>query len=148
MPADPSPADAARPTRNVTGGPLAPCSLDPLTGWHRDGCCRTGTGDLGVHVVCAVMTDAFLAFTRSRGNDLETPRPEHAFPGLRTGDRWCLCAERWREARDAGVAPPVVLEATHQSALEWIDLDDLRAHAHDDADPRDAPAADDGPAAD
>lgn len=114
---------------NVLGTPLAPCSLDPLTGFFRDGCCRTGPDDVGSHVVCARMTEAFLSFTRSRGNDLSTPRPEWRFPGLRPGDRWCVCALRWAEALEAGVAPPVVLEATSEAALRFIDLDDLRRHA-------------------
>ncbi|MFG0326574.1 MAG: DUF2237 family protein [Phycisphaerales bacterium JB037] len=117
--------------RNVLGGALAPCSMDPLTGWHRDGCCATGPGDVGVHVVCAVMTDEFLAFSRERGNDLSTPRPEYLFPGLRAGDRWCLCASRWAEARDAGMAPRVVLEATHMAALEFATLEELREHRAD-----------------
>lgn len=115
--------------KNVLGQPLADCSSDPLTGFFRDGCCRTGPGDEGLHVVCAEMTDAFLEFTRSRGNDLSTPNPMFAFPGLKAGDRWCLCAQRWKEALVAGVAPPVILESTHVSALEFVDLDDLQAHA-------------------
>jgi uncharacterized protein len=114
---------------NVLGGDLEPCSFDPVTGFHRDGYCRTGSGDLGVHVVCAVMTEEFLEFTRSRGNDLVTPQPEWMFPGLEPGDRWCLVAARWQEALEAGVAPPVVLEATHASALEFVSLDDLETHA-------------------
>lgn len=117
--------------RNVLGTVLAPCSIDPLTGFYRDGCCNTGEGDAGVHVVCAVMTAEFLAFTRSRGNDLTTPAPQFRFPGLCPGDRWCLCASRWREALEAGAAPPVVLSATHMSALEFVDLDDLLRHAVD-----------------
>jgi uncharacterized protein (DUF2237 family) len=116
---------------NVLGGLLEPCSLDPLTGFMRDGSCRTGTGDLGVHAVCAVMTAAFLEFSTAAGNDLSTPRPEWAFPGLVPGDRWCLCASRWQEALEAGVAPPVVLGATHAAALEFSSLADLRAHAVD-----------------
>jgi hypothetical protein len=115
--------------RNVLGGPLQPCSLDPLTGFYRDGCCRTGSGDEGLHVVCAQVTEAFLEFSAQRGNDLTTPQPEFQFAGLKPGDRWCLCAERWREAHDAGVAPPVILAATHISALEYVDLEDLRRHA-------------------
>jgi len=103
--------------------------MDPLTGWFRDGCCATGPGDLGLHLICCRMTEAFLAFSVRRGNDLVTPRPEFAFPGLTPGDRWCVCAERWTEALAAGVAPPVVLEATHVSALEFASLEDLRAHA-------------------
>jgi uncharacterized protein (DUF2237 family) len=114
---------------NVLGGDLEPCSFDPVTGFHRDGYCRTGSGDLGMHVVCAVMTEEFLEFTRSRGNDLVTPQPEWMFPGLEPGDRWCLVAARWQEALEAGVAPPVVLEATHASALEFVSLDDLETHA-------------------
>jgi len=100
-----------------------------MTGFYRDGCCRTGRDDVGLHLVCAVMTEPFLVFSRSRGNDLVTPHPEYGFPGLAAGDRWCLCVERWREALVAGVAPPVVLEATHIAALEFVDLEDLRAHA-------------------
>lgn len=111
---------------NVLGGPLEPCSNDPVTGFYRDGCCQTGPEDLGVHVVCAVMTAEFLAFSQERGNDLSTPRPELGFLGLEPGDRWCVCADRWQEAFEAGVAPPVVLEATHVRALEWAALDDLR----------------------
>jgi uncharacterized protein (DUF2237 family) len=117
--------------RNVIGGPLASCSEDPLTGWFRDGCCRTDELDFGRHAVCAVMTEDFLAFTRSRGNDLSTPVPEHGFPGLEPGDRWCLCVDRWREALTAGIAPPVVLAATHISALDVVSLDDLEAHSVD-----------------
>ncbi|MCC5830060.1 MAG: DUF2237 domain-containing protein [Phycisphaeraceae bacterium] len=115
--------------RNVLGTELQPCSHDPLTGFYRNGCCDTGAGDDGVHVVCARMTDEFLSFSRSRGNDLSTPRPEYGFGGLKAGDQWCLCAQRWREAFEAGVAPQVVLEATHLAALEFIDLEHLKAHA-------------------
>lgn len=115
--------------RNVLGGVLEPCSTDPMTGYYRDGCCRTGRGDVGVHVVCVRITMEFLQFSRARGNDLITPRPEFQFPGLKPGDRWCLCAMRWKEALDAGKAPPVVLDATHESALEFLDLKDLREHA-------------------
>lgn len=115
--------------RNVLGGGLATCSLSPRTGYFRDGCCRTGEDDLGRHTVCAVMTEAFLEFSRSRGNDLVTPRPEWSFPGLSEGDRWCLCALRWREAYDAGVAPKVVLEATHERTLEVVPLEWLRSCA-------------------
>jgi uncharacterized protein (DUF2237 family) len=117
--------------RNVLGGDLEPCSVDPLTGYFRDGCCRTGADDVGVHVVCARMTAEFLAFSRDAGNDLVTPRPEFGFPGLQPGDQWCLCASRWVEALAAGVAPPVVLAATHATVTEWADLDDLRRHAVD-----------------
>lgn len=120
--------------RNVLGTELAPCSTSPLTGFFRDGCCHTGPSDHGRHVVCAVMTEAFLMYTRSRGNDLSTPRPEFKFPGLHPGDRWCLCALRWKEALEAGVAPPVVLEATHEAALRYVDLDELKDHVvQDDA---------------
>jgi uncharacterized protein len=115
--------------QNVLGGPLEECSLDPLTGFFRDGSCRTGGQDVGVHAVCAVMTEEFLEFSASVGNDLSTPHLEWGFPGLWPGDRWCLCAGRWQEALEAGVAPPVALEATHALALEFSSLDDLRAHA-------------------
>ena len=117
------------PTTNVLGGELETCGCDPLTGFYRDGCCETGPDDHGTHVVCAVMTDAFLDFTRARGNDLSTPRPGLRFPGLGAGDRWCLCVSRWTEALEAGVAPPVVLEATHRKALDVVSLADLKAHA-------------------
>ena len=117
------------PTTNVLGGPLQECGRDPLTGFYRDGCCETGPTDTGTHVVCAVMTAEFLDFTASRGNDLSTPRPEYRFPGLRPGDRWCLCVSRWAEAQAAGVAPPVVLEATNARALDVVGLDVLRDHA-------------------
>ncbi len=119
----------ARTPRNVLGTDLAGCCTDPITGFYRTGRCETGPDDVGLHIVCARMTDEFLAFTRSRGNDLSTPNPQWGFPGLRAGDRWCLCVERWREALEAGVAPPVVLEATHISALEFVSLDDLQHHA-------------------
>ncbi len=115
--------------RNVLGGVLEPCSTDPMTGFFRDGCCRTGRGDVGVHVVCAQVSEEFLAYSKAKGNDLSTPRPEFDFPGLKPGDRWCLCATRWKDALDAGMAPPVVLESTHESALEFLDLEDLQAHA-------------------
>ncbi len=116
---------------NVLGGRLEPCSVEPRTGFFRDGCCNTGPDDLGLHVVCARMTTRFLAFSAERGNDLSTPQPEVGFPGLKPGDRWCLCAGRWREALDAGVAPPVVLSATHEEALAVVALDDLKHHAID-----------------
>ena len=115
--------------RNVLGGELLPCSHKPLTGFYRDGCCNTGGQDLGLHLVCAVMTAEFLAFSRGAGNDLSTPREEWGFPGLKPGDRWCLCMERWVEAFQAGYAPQVVLEATHELALEWADLATLEEHA-------------------
>jgi uncharacterized protein (DUF2237 family) len=121
---------AGRPT-NVMGGPLLPCSVAPITGFFRDGCCNTGPEDLGLHVVCAEMTADFLTFSHARGNDLSTPRPELGFAGLQPGDRWCLCAARWDEARRAGAAPPVLLEATHVAALQVVKLEDLRAHALD-----------------
>jgi hypothetical protein len=116
------------PARNVLGGLLQSCSTDPLTGFTRSGCCETGPGDVGSHTVCAVMTDAFLAFSRTRGNDLSTPRPEYGFAGLLPGDRWCLCAPRWQEALEAGMAPQVVLEATHMGALLHCELEDLIRH--------------------
>lgn len=114
---------------NVLGGPLAPCGTVPRTGFYRNGCCDTGHDDVGMHTVCAVMTDAFLAFSRRAGNDLSTPRPDLGFPGLAAGDRWCLCVGRWREAFAAGVAPPVVLAATHEEALAVVPLEDLERHA-------------------
>ncbi len=120
-------ADVAR--TNVLGGPLIACSLDPLTGFFRDGCCRTDEDDHGRHVICAVMTAEFLAFSVSRGNDLVTPIPEYRFPGLKPGDRWCLCALRWKEAFEAGAAPKVVLNATSMAALKFVKLEDLRTHA-------------------
>jgi len=115
--------------RNVLGEPLQLCSGDPLTGYGRDGFCRRLPGDHGNHVVCAVMTDEFLKFTASRGNDLSSPRPEFEFPGLNPGDRWCLCVLRWIEARQAHCAPRVDLAATHESALEWVDLEVLKDFA-------------------
>lgn len=118
---------------NVLGRPLQPCSTDPMTGYFRDGCCRTDASDRGLHVVCAVMTAEFLAFSLRRGNDLSTPRPDFDFPGLRPGDRWCLCANRWLEAWMEGVAPPVVLHATHLNALGVVTLDQLRALSVDAA---------------
>jgi hypothetical protein len=116
---------------NVLGGPLASCSFDPLTGFYRDGCCNTGPEDVGVHLVCAVVTAEFLSFSRQAGNDLSTPRPEHGFAGLTPGDRWCLCAPRYKEALDAGCAPGVVLSGTHAQALEWVTLEELQRHAVD-----------------
>ena len=117
-------------SKNVLGGALMACSYAPLTGFYRTGCCETGPDDLGRHIICVRVTDAFLRFSRSVGNDLSTPRPEYRFAGLKPGDRWCLCALRWKEAWEAGVAPPVVLEATHESALRIVDLDTLKAHAY------------------
>ena len=114
---------------NVLGDELESCSSDPVTGFYRTGCCDTGAEDMGVHTVCAVVTAEFLRFSAEVGNDLSTPRPEFGFPGLQPGDRWCLCASRWAEAQAAGVAPPVVLAATHARTLEWVDIADLRTHA-------------------
>lgn len=114
--------------RNVLGEKLELCCTDPMTGFYRDGKCSTGAGDIGVHIVCAQMTEEFLEFTRSRGNDLSTPVPAFNFPGLKPGDRWCLCASRWKEALDAGVAPPVVLSATHAAAVEYVSLNELKQH--------------------
>jgi hypothetical protein len=117
--------------RNVLGEPLEPCSLDPMTGFFRNGCCSTGPTDRGLHVVCAEVTAEFLRFSRERGNDLSSPRPEFGFPGLRPGDRWCLCAARWVEAYEAGVAPRVVLRSTHERAADVVPLEALRRHALD-----------------
>ena len=116
-------------SRNVLGGRLQMCSLEPRTGFTRSGCCETGPQDTGSHTGCAVMRAVFLAFSRGRGNDLSTPVPQYAFPGLKPGDRWCLCAPRWAEALAGGCAPPVVLGATHEGALAWCRLEDLQAHA-------------------
>lgn len=117
--------------RNVLGEPLEPCSIDPMTGFFRDGCCRTSAEDRGSHTVCAVVTEAFLAFSRARGNDLSTPMPQFGFPGLKPGDRWCLCAPRWQEAFLAGRAPRVALRSTSAEALAHCRLDDLKANAAD-----------------
>ncbi len=119
------------PARNVLGEPLGLCCSDPLTGFYRTGRCETGPADRGAHVVCAQVTAAFLEFTRARGNDLSAAVPQAGFPGLRPGDRWCLCAARWAEAAAEGVAPPVILGATHERALEIIDLATLKKHALD-----------------
>jgi uncharacterized protein len=116
---------------NVLGTALVPCSYDPLTGFYRDGCCNTAEDDTGSHVVCVKVTAEFLAYSASRGNDLSTPRPEYRFRGLNPGDRWCLCALRWREALVAGMAPPVVLESTHERALDFVSLPALQARALD-----------------
>lgn len=129
MPFDPT-SPGKRP-RNVLGGPLGECSSKPLTGFYRDGCCNTGTEDRGVHTVCSVMTKEFLEFSLTHGNDLSTPMPDFGFPGLRPGDRWCLCAARWREALRAGSAPKVVLTATHERTLDYVSLEDLKKHAID-----------------
>ena len=115
--------------RNVLGGELASCSTDPVTGFYRNGCCETGPHDVGMHTVCAVMTAEFLAFSKAVGNDLSTPRPEFAFPGLKPGDRWCLCAPRWKEALDAGMAPQLVLEACHEETLAIVPLGVLKDFA-------------------
>lgn len=116
---------------NVLGGPLLACSYAPLTGFFRTGCCETSPEDVGRHVVCIKASAEFLAFSKARGNDLTTPRPEYRFAGLKPGDRWCLCAQRWLEAYEAGVAPKVVLAATHRAALEVVSLEMLRSHALD-----------------
>lgn len=113
---------------NVLGTPLASCCTDPMTGFFRDGFCRTGGGDHGLHTVCAKVSEEFLAFSKAAGNDLSTPRPEFGFPGLKDGDHWCLCVTRWVEALDAGKAPPIVLEACHLSVLEYVDLAVLKLH--------------------
>lgn len=115
--------------KNVLGRPLRSCCTDPMTGFYRTGTCDTGPGDVGLHIICARMTAEFLAFSAARGNDLSTPVPEYDFPGLQPGDCWCVCAARWKEALEAGVAPPVNLEATHISALEFVSLEELQAHA-------------------
>ena len=114
---------------NVLGTELKDCSHDPLTGFFRDGCCNTGADDVGLHTVCVSVTEDFLVFSKMTGNDLITPHPEYHFPGLRPGDHWCVCVLRWQEALAAGAAPPVDLEATHISTLEFVDLDDLKRHA-------------------
>jgi uncharacterized protein len=115
--------------KNVLGGTLESCSTDPMTGFFRNGCCETGPQDVGTHVVCAQVTDEFLAYTKSEGNDLSTPMPMHEFPGLKSGDKWCLCVSRWKEALNAGVAPPIVLSATHEAALKVVPLEVLKEHA-------------------
>ena len=115
--------------RNVLGGELAVCSTDPMTGFYRNGCCDTGRGDDGVHTVCVQVSAEFLEFSRAVGNDLSTPMPQWGFPGLKPGDRWCLCATRWKQALDAGFAPPVILEATHMGTIEFVDLEDLQRFA-------------------
>lgn len=116
---------------NVLGGKLETCSKAPMTGFYRTGCCETGPDDYGLHLVCVQVSAEFLEFSRAQGNDLSTPAPQYGFPGLKPGDRWCLCVTRWKEALDAGMAPPVFLAATHVSALEFVELDDLQAHALD-----------------
>ena len=121
--------DRRAPSINVLGGVLEPCSTRPVTGFYRDGCCNTGAEDIGLHTVCVVLTAEFLVFSKSRGNDLSTPMPQYGFPGLQPGDRWCLCASRWKEALDADVPPQVVLEATHAVTLHVVPLADLKRHA-------------------
>jgi uncharacterized protein (DUF2237 family) len=120
-----------RTPRNVLGEPLEACSIKPMTGFYRDGCCNTGREDIGSHTVCVVMTSAFLDFSKSHGNDLSTPVPQFGFPGLKPGDRWCLCAPRWQEAFEASQAPRVVLRATHEGALAHCSLADLKRFAVD-----------------
>ncbi len=118
-----------QPARNVLGTPLEPCSFDPLTGYYRDGCCNTGATDVGLHLVCIEASDEFLEFSRTVGNDLSTPIPEYEFAGVQPGDCWCLCVQRWKEALEAGRAPRVHLEATHISALEFVDLEQLQQYS-------------------
>lgn len=115
--------------KNVIGTELKICCSSPITGFYRDGKCATGSQDFGAHIICAQMTEEFLEFTKSKGNDLSTPLPMYDFPGLKAGDRWCLCVSRWQEALEANVAPPVILEATHALALEYVSLDKLRQYA-------------------
>ena len=128
---DGRPGGGRRPSRNVLGGPLETCSIKPMTGFFRNGCCDTGAEDRGSHTVCVVMTAEFLAFSKGQGNDLSTPMPEYGFPGLKPDDRWCLCAPRWQEALEAGRAPPVALRATHEGALDHCALADLKKYAID-----------------
>jgi uncharacterized protein (DUF2237 family) len=131
MPRDDNGNGRRQPSRNVLGERLESCSVDPVTGFFRNGCCDTAAEDVGSHTVCVVMTAEFLAFSRARGNDLSTPVPQFAFPGLKPGDRWCLCAPRWQEALEAGQAPRVVLRATHEAALRYCTLADLKRYAVD-----------------
>lgn len=121
-----------RTPRNVLGTELETCSMSPITGFFRDGCCRNGPGDVGLHLVCTRVTEEFLQFSAAQGNDLSTPRPEWDFPGLQPGDQWCVCVERWKEAMEAGYAAPVVLAATHISTLEFVSLEELQQHAAED----------------
>lgn len=116
-------------SKNVLGTVLKSCCFDPMTGFYRDGFCQTGPTDYGTHVVCARMTEAFLTYTKNKGNDLSTPLPMYNFPGLKPGDQWCLCVSRWREAMLAGVAPPVILQATHERALDVVTMEDLKKYA-------------------
>lgn len=131
MPLDMTGGERQAPSLNVLGGKLEPCSTRPMTGFFRNGCCDTGPGDFGSHTVCVVTTAEFLAFSKWRGNDLSTPVPAYGFPGLKPGDRWCLCAPRWQEALEADKAPRVVLRATHLGALDYCSLDDLKRYAID-----------------
>ena len=131
MPLDSTGGGGRRNGTNVLGGVLEPCSISPMTGFFRDGCCNTSPQDIGSHTVCAVMTTEFLAFSKSVGNDLSTPMPQYGFAGLKPGDRWCLCAPRWQEALDAGAAPRVVLRATEAGALDHCKLEDLMRYAVD-----------------
>jgi len=131
MPLDDASAGGRKPSLNVLGTPLALCSLDPRTGFTRNGCCETGPEDQGSHTVCAEVTAEFLQFSKAQGNDLSTPRTEYGFPGLKPGDRWCLCAPRWQEALEANAAPKVVLHATESNALNHCTLEDLKTHALD-----------------
>ena len=117
--------------KNVLGNPLESCCMKPLTGFYRTGKCETGADDFGVHAVCVQMSEEFLSFSQERGNDLSTPNPQMGFPGLKPGDRWCLCAARWKEALEAGMAPPVYLSSTNEAALEFVSLEDLKKHAID-----------------
>jgi hypothetical protein len=117
--------------RNVFGESIETCSIRPMTGFYRSGCCHTGEDDAGMHTICILVTAEFLAFSKMRGNDLSTPMPEFGFPGLQPGDRWCLCAERWKEALEAGMAPRVVLQATHENTLEVVSIEDLKRYAID-----------------
>jgi uncharacterized protein (DUF2237 family) len=128
---DSNPGRGPRPSRNVLGGALEACSITPMTGFFRNGCCDTSREDIGSHTVCVVMTAAFLEYSKASGNDLSTPMPEFGFPGLKANDRWCLCAPRWQDALNAGKAPRVALLATHEGALEYCSLEDLKRHAID-----------------
>ncbi len=123
--------EATLKAKNVFGEALEPCSLNPRTGFTRSGSCENAKDDAGMHTVCAQLNEAFLLFSRARGNDLMTPAPAVGFPGLKPGDRWCLCAQRWREALEAGCAPPVILKATHEKTLSVVSMADLKAHALD-----------------
>ena len=122
--------EVSTPELSVADQPLQPCSANPMTGFYRDSYCRTGPEDRGIHVVCATMNQAFLTYTKSRGNDLSSPAPRYGFPGLKEGDKWCLCAGRWKEAQQAGKAPPVILESTSKAALRTLELSTLKLHTH------------------